>query len=97
MGDVVGGGYVVLSAVGWHGLVLPILGGGGGVGDAAHGTKVVRAVLLSKVQALIFILGIGVFLGMHLAILNERLATRIIVGRDGDEVHVNGEKYTLAV
>ena len=58
VGAVVVGGCIAMAILGWHGLVLPEVVGVGGVGGVAHKAKVVRAVLLRKVQVIFVILGI---------------------------------------
>ena len=71
--------------------------GVGGVGGVAHRAKVVRAVLLRRVQVIMINLGVQVFLGMSLTVLAGRLTEMIIAERDKGGVFVNDEKCTLGV
>ena len=97
VGAVVVGGCIAVAIMGWHGLVLAEVVGVGGVGGVAHRAKVVRAVLLRRVQVILVILGVRTFLGMGPTVLAERLTEVIIAGRDKGGVFVNDEKCTLGV
>ena len=86
-----------MAIIGWRGLVLPVVVGGGGVGGVAHRAKVVRAVLLRRAQVIMINLGVQVILGMSLTVLAGRLTKMIIAERDNGGVFVNDEKFTLGV